>query len=96
MLFKEIVDARTHARTDDGRRTLKDHKSSLEHFVLRCSGELKTVNDSQIIIIIKIMIIENRFKQLFVNMQKWPPLMPLSHYDHEYQESSRIDKFQDS
>jgi len=25
MLFKEIVDA----RTDDGRRTLKDHKSSL-------------------------------------------------------------------
>jgi len=33
MLFKEIVDARTHARTDDGRRTLKDHKSSLEHFV---------------------------------------------------------------
>jgi len=35
MLFKEIVDARTHARTDDGRRTLKDHKSSLEHFVLR-------------------------------------------------------------
>jgi len=39
MLFKEIVDARTdartHGRTDDGRRTLKDHKSSLEHFVLR-------------------------------------------------------------
>ena len=40
MLFKEIVDARTDARThgqitDDGRRTLKDHKSSLEHFVLR-------------------------------------------------------------
>jgi len=39
MLFKEIVDARTdartHARTDAGRRTLKDHKSSLEHFVLR-------------------------------------------------------------
>jgi len=34
-LFKEIVDGRTHARTDDGRRTLKDHKSSLEHFVLR-------------------------------------------------------------
>jgi len=39
-LFKEIVDARTHARThgrttDDGRRTLKDHKSSLEDFVLR-------------------------------------------------------------
>jgi len=26
MLFKEIVDARTHGRTDDGRRTLKDHK----------------------------------------------------------------------
>ena len=40
MLFKEIVDARTDARTharttDDGHRTLKDHKSSLEHFVLR-------------------------------------------------------------
>ena len=38
MLFKEIVDARTHARTDDGRRTLKDHKSSLS---TSCSGELK-------------------------------------------------------
>ena len=42
MLFKEIVDARTHARThgrttDDGRRTLKDHKSSLS---TSCSGEL--------------------------------------------------------
>jgi len=39
MLFKEIVDARTHAWTDDGRRTLKDHKSSLSTL---CSGELKT------------------------------------------------------
>jgi len=30
MLFKEIVDGRTHGRTTDaGRRTLKDHKSSL-------------------------------------------------------------------
>ena len=38
MLFKEIVDGRTHARTDDGRRTLKDHKSSLS---TSCSGELK-------------------------------------------------------
>jgi len=38
-LFKEIVDARTDARTtDDGRRTLKDHKSSLS---TSCSGELK-------------------------------------------------------
>ena len=42
MLFKEIVDGRTHARTDarttdDGRRTLKDHKSSLS---TSCSGEL--------------------------------------------------------
>jgi len=39
MLFKEIVDGRTHGRTDarttdDGRRTLKDHKSS---------GELKMI-----------------------------------------------------
>jgi len=39
MLFKEIVDGRTHGRTDDGRRTLKDHKSSLS---TSCSGELKT------------------------------------------------------
>jgi len=43
MLFKEIVDARTdartHGRTDDGRRTLKDHKSSLEHFVLRWANK---------------------------------------------------------
>jgi len=43
MLFKEIVDGRTHARTDgrttdDGGRTLKDHKSSLSTL---CSGELK-------------------------------------------------------
>jgi len=42
MLFKEIVDGRTHGRThgrtDDGRRTLKDHKSSLS---TSCSGELK-------------------------------------------------------
>ena len=41
MLFKEIVDGRTdrrtHARTH-GRRTLKDHKSSLS---TSCSGELK-------------------------------------------------------
>jgi len=42
MLFKEIVDGsthgRTHGRTDDGCRTLKDHKSSLS---TSCSGELK-------------------------------------------------------
>jgi len=39
MLFKEIVDGRTHGRTaDGGRRTLKDHKSSLS---TSCSGELK-------------------------------------------------------
>jgi len=44
MLFKEIVDGRTDGRTDqgrttdDGRRTLKDHKSSLS---TSCSGELK-------------------------------------------------------
>ena len=36
-MFKEIVDARTDGRTDDGRRTLKDHKSSLG---ISCSGEL--------------------------------------------------------
>ena len=35
MLFKEIVDART-----DGRRTMKDHKSSLSTL---CSGELKSL-----------------------------------------------------
>ena len=44
MLFKEIVDGRTHGRThgrttDNGRRTLKDHKSSLS---TSCSGELIT------------------------------------------------------
>ena len=44
MLFKEIVDARTDGRThgrttDNGRRTLKDHKSSLS---TSCSGELKS------------------------------------------------------
>ena len=37
-MFKEIVDGRTDGRMDDGRRTLKDHKSSLS---TSCSGELK-------------------------------------------------------
>jgi len=40
-LNKLLTDARTDARTDDGRRTLKDHKSSLS---TSCSGELKTYN----------------------------------------------------
>jgi len=44
MLFKEIVDGRTDgrtsARTDDGRRALKDHKSSLS---TSCSGELRYI-----------------------------------------------------
>jgi len=53
MLFKEIVDGRTHARTDgrttdDGRRTLKDHKSSLEHFVLRWAKNWHNKNDNKI------------------------------------------------
>ena len=36
MLFKEIVDARTHARTDDGRRTpdIEGSQKLNEHFVL--------------------------------------------------------------
>jgi len=37
MLFKEIVGGHTDGRTA-GRRTLKDHKSSLS---TSCSGELK-------------------------------------------------------
>jgi len=57
MLFKEIVDARTHA----GRRTLKDHKSSLEHFVLRWAKkplkkntkQLNTVNTPRYCVLIK-------------------------------------------
>ena len=36
--LQEIVDGRTDGRTDDGRQTLKDHKSSLS---TSCSGELK-------------------------------------------------------
>jgi len=37
MLFKEIVDARTHARTDDRRRTpdIEGSQKLTEHFVLR-------------------------------------------------------------
>ena len=37
MLFKEIVDARTDARTDDGRRTpdIEGSQKLTEHFVLR-------------------------------------------------------------
>jgi len=51
-LFKEIVDGRTHARThglttDDGRPTLKDHKSSLSTL---CSGELKNFNSYKIML----------------------------------------------
>jgi len=38
-LKKLLTDAGTHGRTDNGRRTLKDHKSSLSTL---CSGELKT------------------------------------------------------
>jgi len=37
-LKKLLTDGRTDARTDDGRRTLKDHKSSLS---TSCSDELK-------------------------------------------------------
>jgi len=37
-LKKLLTHGRTHGRTDDGRRTLKDHKSSLS---TSCSGELK-------------------------------------------------------
>jgi len=52
MLFKEIVDGRTDARshgrtTDDGRRTLKDHKSSLS---TSCSGELKNNVHSSLLV----------------------------------------------
>jgi len=36
-LKKLLTDARTHAHTDNGRRTYKDHKSSLS---TSCSGEL--------------------------------------------------------
>jgi len=35
MLFKEIVDGRTHARTDDGRRTM-GHQISSELHVIVC------------------------------------------------------------
>ena len=40
-LKKLLTHGRTDARTDDGRRTLKDHKSSLS---TSCSGELKKMN----------------------------------------------------
>jgi len=37
MLFKEIVDGRTHGRTDDGQRTpdIEGSQKLTEHFVLR-------------------------------------------------------------
>ena len=34
-MFKEIVDGRTNARKDDGRRTLKDHKSQQKGFLAK-------------------------------------------------------------
>jgi len=41
-LKKLLTHGRTDGRTDDGRRTLKDHKISLEHFVLRWAKKLKS------------------------------------------------------
>ena len=43
-LKKLLTHGRTDGRTtDDGRRTLKDHNSSLEHFVLRWAKTLKPI-----------------------------------------------------
>jgi len=41
MLFKEIVDGRTHARTDDGQRTpdIEGSQKLTEHFVLRWANK---------------------------------------------------------
>jgi len=41
MLFKEIVDARTDARTEDGRRTpdIKGSQKLIEHVVLRWANK---------------------------------------------------------
>jgi len=69
MLFKEIVDARTHGRTggrttDDGRRTLKDHKSSLS---TSCSGELKIKALGLVVSDKKIFESFINFKNLFID-----------------------------
>ena len=42
MLFKEIVDGRTHARTDDGQRTpdIEGSQKLTEHFVLRWAKKM--------------------------------------------------------
>ena len=52
MLLKEIVDARTHARTDAGRRTpdIEGSQKLTEHFVLRWAK--KTANNYNIAITI--------------------------------------------
>ena len=46
-LKKLLTDGRTEARTDDGQRTLKDHKSSLS---TSCSGELKMKKNNKILL----------------------------------------------
>jgi len=61
------TDARTHARTDDGRRTLKDHKSSLEHFVLRWAkktNQPECYNKFKINLIIKHVALDALFRSL--------------------------------
>ena len=42
MLFKEIVDGRTHGRTDDGQRTpdIEGSQKLTEHFVLRWAKKI--------------------------------------------------------
>jgi len=45
MLFKEIVDERTHGRTDDGRRTpdIEGSQKLTEHFVLRWAKNVSNI-----------------------------------------------------
>jgi len=52
-LKKLLTDARSHGRTtDDGRRTLKDHKSSLEHFVLRWAKNRMMIVETNVTILL--------------------------------------------
>ena len=83
MLFKEIVDGRTHGRTDDGRRTLKDHKSSLSTL---CSGELKTYICAFLWLLVNLTsaghMCFSYLRQLHQHHALFPP--PLPHHQHCY------------
>ena len=65
------------------------HSSKKKIFVISNSHNLSLAYTGLMLFIVMI-------HNIFWYLEKVSQLMPLSHYDHESQESPRIDKFQDS